>query len=98
MATIVLSAVGSMIGGPFGAGIGALIGQQIDSVAQQLTAVLPEDVLAQLGGGEDVEAEAALAVEGDEDAESDLPTRSAAPKPRNNCARPMPSARRCRTR
>lgn len=58
----------------------AELNQQIDSVAQQLTAVLPEDVLAQLGGGEDVEAEAALAVEGDEDAESDLPTRSAAPK------------------
>lgn len=61
----------------------AELNQQIDSVAQQLRLVLPEDTLAQLVAPEELGEEAALSVEGEEasvgeeDAEA---TRSAGPK------------------
>ncbi len=54
----------------------AELNQQIDSVAQQLTAVLPEEVVAQLAPAEAPEA----AVEGEAPAEEETATRSAAPR------------------
>lgn len=54
----------------------AELNQQIDSVAQQLTAVLPEEVVAQLAPAEAPEA----AVEGEAPAEEEAATRSAAPR------------------
>lgn len=58
----------------------AELNQQIDSVAQQLTDVLPEDVVAQLRGGEVEEIEAAPADDGDQGAEGDMTAQRAAPK------------------